>query len=70
MQIDATPPADTADAIGSAMPKLGKPMGGEEADIFQTAQSLPSVVPFSEFSAFRSRVLDAIRNERFTNGDT
>lgn len=70
LNIAAAPTAEIAKQVAGAMPKLAAPMGGEEAAIFQAARNLPGVVPFSEFSALRSRLLDAIRNERFQNGDT
>jgi hypothetical protein len=68
--IDASPAAQAAKTITSSMPQLAKPMSGDEADIFQAAQGLSPAVPFAEFTALRSRLLDAIRNERFQNGDT
>src|SRR6185437_927774 len=70
LNISAAPTAGVANQIASAMPKLAAPMGGDEAAIFEAARNLPGVVPFSEFQALRSRLLDAIRNERFQNGET
>jgi hypothetical protein len=68
--IDASPTAQAAKTITSSMPQLAKPMSGDEAEIFQAAQGLSPGVPFSEFTALRSRLLDEIRNERFQNGET
>ena len=52
------------------MPKTAKPMSGEEAAIFDTASNLPSVTPFSEITALRSRISSAMREEMRTAGST
>ena len=45
-------------------------MSGEEAAIFDTASNLPSVAPFSEITALRSRISSAMREEMRSAGST
>jgi ddrB-like ParB superfamily domain len=68
--IDPSPTTQAANQITAAMPKLAKPMSPDEGALFADASNLPSALPFSEFTAYRSRLLDAIREEKFTAGET
>lgn len=56
--------------ILSSMSKLAQPMAGEEAAIFADAARLPEVIPFKDLTAFRSRVSDAMADERGARGKT
>ncbi|HVM81247.1 MAG TPA: hypothetical protein VMU06_19660 [Stellaceae bacterium] len=68
--IDPTSTAQTAERIIRDIPQAAKPMQGEEAEVFNLAKTLGAATPFSNFTALRSRLLDAIREERFQNGET
>lgn len=68
--IDPSSTAQAGEKIASEMPRAAKPMSGEEADIFDLARQLGNATPFSNFTALRSRLLDAVREERFQNGDS
>lgn len=68
-----TMPADpiTTKASGlTDIPPTAKPIQGEELGIFNTAQNLPSIAPFSDITALRSRVSTAMKEERRTSGET
>ena len=45
-------------------------MSGEEAAIFHTAQNLPSIAPFNEMTALRSRISTAMREELRSAGQS
>lgn len=45
------------------------PLTGNEAGIFETAAALPNVQSFKDLGALRSRLTDAIRQERGPTGD-
>src|SRR4029077_1050565 len=70
LRIDQRPIAGDARGVGREIPKSAKPPEGEEAAIFGIASMGGSAVPFTEFTALRSRLLTAIREERLTNGET
>ena len=52
-----------ADILGEMSPNAA-PLAGNEAGIFSTAAALPSVQSFRDLTALRSRLTDAIRQER------
>jgi len=52
----------------SDMPKLSKPMSGEAESVLSRAANLPDVIPFKELTALRSRVSEAMSEERSANG--
>jgi hypothetical protein len=60
--------AQAAKDIAEAIPSTAKPMSGEEAAIFRTAQELPPLAPVSDLIALRSRVSTEMRNELIANG--
>ena len=70
LALPASPVSSAAGDIVSSMPKTAKPMSGEEAAIFDTASNLPSVTPFSEITALRSRISSAMREEMRSAGST
>jgi hypothetical protein len=45
-------------------------LSGEEAAIFDTAQNLPSIAPFNEMTALRSRISTAMREELRSAGQS
>lgn len=57
-----------ADNIVKSIPQTAKPMGGEEAAIFDVATGLPTLAPVSDLIALRSRVSTEMRNELMANG--
>jgi hypothetical protein len=57
-----------ASDLAKALPQTAKPMAGEEAAIFDAAQSLPTLAPVSDLIALRSRVSTEMRNELVSNG--
>jgi hypothetical protein len=69
LKINGAPVTDAAKQIIADIPETARPMEGEEAKVFQAAQFLGTASPFNNLSALRSRLLDAIRNER-QNGQT
>jgi len=70
LALDATPVRRAANEIVKSMPDSARPMEGEERAIFGLAQTQPGVQKFSELTALRGRLLGAIREERFQNGET
>jgi hypothetical protein len=56
--------------IRQEMAQNDKPMAGEEKQIFDLAQGQPEVQSFREIQALRSRLLAAMREERFANGSS
>lgn len=59
--------AKAKELAGSVRP-TAKPMQGEEAAIFDAAQSLPAIAPTADLIALRSRVSTEMRNELIANG--
>jgi hypothetical protein len=57
-----------AQQIQSSLAGTAKPMAGEEAAIFQTAQDMPALAPVSDLIALRSRLSAEMRNELIANG--
>ncbi|MDY8111126.1 hypothetical protein U0C82_18555 [Fulvimarina sp. 2208YS6-2-32] len=53
-----------------SMPSTERRPSGEEADIFSAIGNLGEVAPFSDIAAMRSRLSDALKIERRTNGET
>lgn len=56
--------------IPKQMPKTAKPLEGEERQIFIAAARMPSVAPFNELTALRSRVSTAMKKELRENGQS
>ncbi len=56
--------------IRQSHPRSARPIEGEEASILDTLASYGEVVPFTELRAAQSRLTDAMRAERSTNGET
>lgn len=63
-QVSVTPLKDLTDKLMSEIPQTAKPPGGEEAAIFDTIQGLGDSAAFGDLTALRSRLTDAIRQER------
>lgn len=70
LAIDVTPAKSAADDIAASVPTSAKPITGEEKDILATLRGYPDVQKFNELTALRGRLLGAIRDERFQNGET
>ena len=71
LALPATETARTAAETQATMPANAKPMSGEEAAIFGMARRFgAAVAPFSEVTALRSRISDAMRQEMKDNGQT
>lgn len=64
LAVDVSPVTKAASDIPASMSGSAKPMEGEEAAIFNVAQSYPGVVPFRELGDLRGRVLAQIREIR------
>jgi hypothetical protein len=60
----------SAGKIARSMPSTAKPLSGEEAAIFDVAGNLPKVTPFSDFTALRSRISSAMREELIRAGQS
>ena len=70
LSLPAAPVVNGASRIIQSIPQSAKPMGGEEAAIFQAASSLPATAPFSEMTALRSRISAAMRDEVRASGQS
>lgn len=62
------PTVDAAKDIAGSVGNMQRPMAGEEAAIFDAAQSLPKIAPVSDLIDLRSRVSTEMRHELVTNG--
>ncbi len=69
LTIDATPVRDAANQIASEIPRTAAQPSGEEAAVLSFARLGGTALPFTDFSALRGRLLQAIRDER-ANGQT
>ncbi|WP_279483207.1 hypothetical protein [Aureimonas sp. SK2] len=56
--------------VQRSMPKLAKPMEGEEADIFASIKGVGDQVPFAEAQALKARIGAAGRAERIAKGES
>lgn len=70
LTINGTPITQAANQIRADMPQTAAPMSGEEANIFNATRMLGPQSPFSDVTALRGRLLDAIRTEAATNGQS
>ncbi len=70
LALPADPVTSAAGKIAQSIPRTARPMGGEEAAIFDTAQNLPSITPFNEMTALRSRISTAMREEMRSAGQS
>lgn len=70
LALDAAPVRQAATRITQELPSTAKPLSGEEKAIVETAAGMRGVVPFSDITALRSRVTDAMREELRNNGET
>lgn len=70
LTINGTPITQAANQIRAEMPQTAAPMAGEEANIFNATRLLGAQSPFSDVTALRGRLLDAIRTEAATNGQS
>jgi hypothetical protein len=70
LKIDQSSVKADADKIVAQMPENAKAPRGEEAAILGRARLGGTAVPFTEFTALRTRLLDAIRKEREKNGES
>ncbi|MEC5322765.1 hypothetical protein [Aurantimonas sp. A3-2-R12] len=59
-----------ASQLLETMPSTERRPSGEEAAIFETIGGLNQVAPFADIAALRSRLSDALKVERRTNGET
>lgn len=64
LAIDMTPVRAGAKQILADRSPLAEPLAGKEKGIFDTAEGLADVHSFKDLSALRSRLTDAIRQER------
>jgi hypothetical protein len=62
--------SSAAGQISQSIPRTARPMSGEEAAIFDTAQNLPAITPFNEMTALRSRISTAMREELRSAGQS
>jgi hypothetical protein len=69
LAVDMTPVKAGAGEILGEMSPNAAPLAGNEAGIFETASNLPAVQSFRDLGALRSRITDAIRQERGPAGD-
>jgi hypothetical protein len=69
LTIDGLPVRKEAAKIASEISKMSRQPEGREAEVFANARLLGSESKFSDFSALRSNLLQAIRDERI-NGQT
>jgi hypothetical protein len=69
LAVDMTPVKAGAGEILGEMSPNAAPLAGNEAGIFETASNLPAVQSFRDLGALRSRITDAIRQERDPAGD-
>ena len=70
LALPADPVTSAAGQISQSIPRTARPMSGEEAAIFHTAQNLPSIAPFNEMTALRSRISTAMREELRSAGQS
>src|SRR6202789_4451871 len=70
LALPADPVTSAAGQISQSIPRTARPMSGEEAAIFDTAQNLPSITPFNEMTALRSRISTAMREELRSAGQS
>jgi hypothetical protein len=70
LRVSMAPVRQAAVSTLTQMPRNAAPMGGEPAAIFRTAATQPSTVPFSELTALRGRITDAMRAELMQSGRT
>jgi hypothetical protein len=70
LALDVSPIKRAAASIARDVPGSARPPQGEEAAILGTLRLYPDVQKFGELTALRGRLLDAIREERFTGGET
>jgi ddrB-like ParB superfamily domain len=70
LALPADPVTSAANQISQAIARSAKPMSGEEAAIFDTAANLPSITPFNEITALRSRISTAMREEMRSAGSS
>lgn len=69
LAVDMAPVKGGAAGILREMSPNAAPLAGNEAGIFSTAADLPDVQSFRDLAALRSRITDAIRQERGPQGD-
>jgi hypothetical protein len=70
LALPADPVTSAAGQISQSIPRTARPMSGEEAAIFDTAQNLPPIAPFNEMTALRSRISTAMREELRSAGQS
>jgi len=70
LTINATPVLKTGQSIREDIAPVAKPPEGEEARILEATRMLGTATPFRDYTALRSDLLAAIRQERMTNGET
>jgi hypothetical protein len=69
LAVNMAPIKAGAQEILKDMSPNAAPLAGNEAGIFETAADLPNVQSFKDLGALRSRLTDAIRQERGPAGD-
>ncbi len=69
LTIDGTPVREAAAKITGDISKMARQPEGTEAEVFNNARMLGAASPFSDFTALRGNLLQAIRDERI-NGET
>lgn len=70
LALQVTPLKSVALRLSRAIPSTAKPLGGEEADIFGTIKDMPTITPFNDLTALRSRISTEMRNEMRSGGNT
>ncbi len=69
LAVDMRPVKQAAAGIVGEMSPNAASLAGNEAGVFKTAGDLPDTQSFRDLAALRSRLTDAIRNERGPQGD-
>jgi hypothetical protein len=70
LRVDMTPVRQAAQQIVQSTPRNAAPTEGEPGRILDVARLQPGVQPFSELTALRGRITDAMRAELQQNGRT
>ena len=70
LALSATSSKQQATRIAKEIPKAARPPEGEEAAVLGVFANADNVVPFREMTAAQSRLKEAMRAERTTNGES
>lgn len=70
LALDVSPARAAANRIANSVSSYARPIEGEEAQILGKMRMAPQVMKFADLTDLRSRLLSAIRSERFANGQS